>query len=109
MWGEKGVLGGDLFDIIFGRTLENHRKEQKEIYETQIEGLRLKVDYLQKENGSLQTFFTEKNNTNENIRQEVCRLSRENSVSLSVLLRLLCIQCQIICVAFCSRDLYVVR
>ncbi|XP_077423266.1 unconventional myosin-Vc isoform X2 [Vanacampus margaritifer] len=62
------------------RTLENHHKEQKESYETQIEGLGLKVDYLQNENSSLQTLFTEKNNINENIRQEVCRLSSENSV-----------------------------
>ncbi|XP_077372233.1 unconventional myosin-Vc isoform X2 [Festucalex cinctus] len=62
------------------RALENHRKEQKESYETQMEGLRLKVDYLQNENSSLQTLFTEKNNINENIRQEVCRLSSENSV-----------------------------
>ncbi|XP_051918237.1 unconventional myosin-Vc isoform X2 [Hippocampus zosterae] len=84
-YSEKTYEAEDLLAAFNGlekatRTLENHRKEQKEIYETQIEGLRLKLDYLQNENSSLQTFFTEKNNMNENIRQEVIRLSSENAV-----------------------------
>ncbi|XP_061679063.1 unconventional myosin-Vc isoform X2 [Syngnathoides biaculeatus] len=84
-YSEKTYEAEDLLAAFDGlekatRTLENHRKEQKESYETQIEGLRLKVDYLQNENSSLQTLFTEKNNINENIRQEVFRLSSENSV-----------------------------
>ncbi|XP_077568270.1 unconventional myosin-Vc [Stigmatopora nigra] len=62
------------------RTLETHRKEQKETYESQVEGLKLKMDYLQNENSRLQTLFTENNNINENIRQEVCRLSSDNLV-----------------------------
>ncbi|XP_061891963.1 unconventional myosin-Vc isoform X2 [Entelurus aequoreus] len=62
------------------RTLESHRKEQKAIYETQVEGFKMKVDYLQNENNSLQNLFTEKSSIAENIRQEVCRLSSENSV-----------------------------
>ncbi|XP_061773266.1 unconventional myosin-Vc isoform X2 [Nerophis ophidion] len=62
------------------RTLESHRKEQKAIYETQVEGFKMRVDYLQNENNSLQSMFTEKSSIDENIRQEVCRLSSENSV-----------------------------
>ncbi|XP_054633861.1 unconventional myosin-Vc isoform X1 [Dunckerocampus dactyliophorus] len=62
------------------RTLERHRKEQKAIYETHVERLTMKADYLQNENSRLQNLFTEKNNLTENIRQEVCRLSSENSV-----------------------------
>ncbi|KAM9351640.1 unconventional myosin-Vc [Symphorus nematophorus] len=62
------------------RILENHQREQKESYETQVEGLKLKVDHLQNENSKLQNLFQEKSNINENIRQEVSRLSSENSV-----------------------------
>uniref|UniRef100_A0A1A8M917 Myosin VC n=2 Tax=Nothobranchius pienaari TaxID=704102 RepID=A0A1A8M917_9TELE len=62
------------------RILENHQKEQKESYETRLEGLILKMDHLQNENGKLQNLFQEKSNVNENIRQEVSRLSSENSV-----------------------------
>ncbi|KAM9854201.1 unconventional myosin-Vc [Aulostomus maculatus] len=62
------------------RILENHQREQKEIYETQVEGLKLKVDHLQNENSKLQNLFQEKSNINENIRQEVSRLSSENFV-----------------------------
>ncbi|XP_049577988.1 unconventional myosin-Vc isoform X2 [Syngnathus scovelli] len=84
-YSEKTYEAEDLLAAYTGlekatRTLENHRKEQKERYETQIEGLKQKVDYLQNENSSLHTLFTEKNNVNENIRQEVCRLSSENCV-----------------------------
>ncbi|XP_061532010.1 unconventional myosin-Vc isoform X3 [Phycodurus eques] len=84
-YSEKTYEAEDLLAAFNGlekatRTLENHRKEQKESYETQMEGLRLKMDYLQNENSSLQTLFIEKNNINDNIRQEVCRLSSENSV-----------------------------
>lgn len=63
-----------------GRILENHQREQKERYETQVEGLKLKVDHLQNENSKLQNLFQEKSNINEIIRQEVSRLSSENSV-----------------------------
>ncbi|XP_077451845.1 unconventional myosin-Vc isoform X3 [Stigmatopora argus] len=82
---EKTYEAEDLLAAFSGlekvtRTLETHRKEQKETYESQVEGLKLKMDYLQNENSSLQTLFTEKNNINENIRQEVCRLSSDNLV-----------------------------
>uniref|UniRef100_A0A673C4T9 Myosin VC n=1 Tax=Sphaeramia orbicularis TaxID=375764 RepID=A0A673C4T9_9TELE len=62
------------------RILENHQKEQKESFETQVEGMKLKVEHLQNENSKLQNLFQEKSNINENIRQEVSRLSSENSV-----------------------------
>lgn len=77
------VLHGFSFD---GRILENHQKEQKESYETQLEGLKLKVDHLQNENNKLQNLFQEKSNVNESIRQEVSRLSSENSVRFVFLL-----------------------
>ncbi|KAL3061380.1 hypothetical protein OYC64_009542 [Pagothenia borchgrevinki] len=62
------------------RILENHQREQKEGCETQVEGFKLKVDHLEKENSKLQNLFQEKSNVNENIRQELSRLSSENSV-----------------------------
>ncbi|KAK1887275.1 Unconventional myosin-Vc [Dissostichus eleginoides] len=62
------------------RILENHQREQKEGYETQVEGFKLKVDHLENENSKLQNLFQEKSNVNENIRQELSRLSSENSV-----------------------------
>ncbi|XP_034391297.1 unconventional myosin-Vc isoform X2 [Cyclopterus lumpus] len=62
------------------RILEKRQKEQKESYETHVEGLKLKGDHLQNENSKLQNLFREKSNVNENIRQEVSRLSSENSV-----------------------------
>ncbi|XP_047451958.1 unconventional myosin-Vc [Mugil cephalus] len=62
------------------RILENHQREQKESYETQVEGLKLKMDHLQNENSKLQNLFQEKTNVNEHIRQEVSRLNSENSV-----------------------------
>lgn len=61
--------------------LESHQREQRERYESESEGLRLKVEHLQKESGQLQNLFQEKSNVNESIRQEVSRLSSENSVS----------------------------
>lgn len=61
--------------------LENHQREQKESYKSQLEGLHLKVEHLQNENSKLQTLFQEKSDMNENIRQEVSRLNSENSVS----------------------------
>uniref|UniRef100_A0A669F4F5 Myosin VC n=1 Tax=Oreochromis niloticus TaxID=8128 RepID=A0A669F4F5_ORENI len=63
-----------------GRILENHQREQKESYETQVEGLKLKMDHLENENSKLQNLFQEKSNVNENICQEVSRLSSENLV-----------------------------
>lgn len=66
---------------VFARRIaEDQRREQKERYESQVEGLRLKVDHLQNESSKLQNLFREKSNINELIRQEVSRLSRENSV-----------------------------
>ncbi|XP_015256011.1 PREDICTED: unconventional myosin-Vc [Cyprinodon variegatus] len=62
------------------RLMESHQREQKEMYESQLEGLSLKVDHLQNENSKLQNLFHEKSNINEDIRQEVSRLSSENSV-----------------------------
>ncbi|KAK5867242.1 hypothetical protein PBY51_011753 [Eleginops maclovinus] len=62
------------------RILENHQREQKESYETQVEGWKLKADHLENENSKLQNLFQEKSNVNENIRQELSRLSSENSV-----------------------------
>ncbi|XP_042267491.1 unconventional myosin-Vc [Thunnus maccoyii] len=62
------------------RILENHQREQKESYETQVEGLKLKLDHLQNENNKLQNLFQEKSNVNEKILQEVSRLRSENSV-----------------------------
>uniref|UniRef100_UPI0037E98C11 unconventional myosin-Vc n=1 Tax=Semicossyphus pulcher TaxID=241346 RepID=UPI0037E98C11 len=62
------------------RLMETRQKEQKEKYETQVEGFKFKVDHLQNENSKLQNLFQEKSNVNENIRQEVSRLSSENSV-----------------------------
>lgn len=62
------------------RLLENHHREQRETYESQMEGLALKVDHLQNENSKLQNLFQEKSNINEDIRQEMSRLSCENSV-----------------------------
>lgn len=62
------------------RILENHQRAQKESFETQVEGLKLKVAHLQNENNKLQSLFQEKSNVNDNIRHEVSRLSSENSV-----------------------------
>ncbi|TKS73568.1 Unconventional myosin-Vc [Collichthys lucidus] len=62
------------------KILENHQREQKENYETQVEGFKLKVDHLQNENSGLQKLFQEKSNINEKIRQEVSRLSNDNLV-----------------------------
>lgn len=71
--------------ILACRILENHQREQKEHYETQMEGLTLKVDHLQNENSKLQNLFQEKSNINDVIRQEVSRLSSENAVCYSFL------------------------
>lgn len=62
------------------RILENHQREQRERHESQVEGLKLKADHLQNENSKLQNLFQEKSNVNELIRQEVSRLSSDNSV-----------------------------
>lgn len=63
--------------------MEGQQREQKERYESQVEGLRLKVDHLQNESSKLQNLFQEKSNINETIREEVSRLSSENSVCSS--------------------------
>lgn len=70
-----------LLEALACRTLENHQREQKKRYESEVEGLKLKVEHLQKESEQLQNLFQEKSNVNEGIRQEVSRLSSENSVS----------------------------
>lgn len=62
------------------RIMEDHQREQKERYESQVEGLSLKVDHLQNESSKLQNLFQEKSDINETIRQEVSRLSSENLV-----------------------------
>ncbi|XP_037539495.1 unconventional myosin-Vc [Nematolebias whitei] len=62
------------------RILESHQRELRESHETQVEGLVLKADLLQNENSKLQNLFQEKINVNEDIHQEVSRLSSENSV-----------------------------
>ncbi|XP_072291958.1 unconventional myosin-Vc [Eucyclogobius newberryi] len=62
------------------RIHKNHQREQKESYETQVEGLTLKVDHLQNENSKLQNLFQEKSNINDSICQEVSRLSSENFI-----------------------------
>lgn len=72
----------DISRAFAGRMLENHQREQKEHYESQVAGLKLKVDHLQNESSKLQNLFQEKSNVNETIRQEVSRLSGENSVRL---------------------------
>lgn len=64
------------------RILENHQREQKDNYETQVEGLKLKVDHLQNENNKLQNLFQEKSDVNDSICHEVSRLSSENLVCL---------------------------
>uniref|UniRef100_A0A665VY25 Myosin VC n=1 Tax=Echeneis naucrates TaxID=173247 RepID=A0A665VY25_ECHNA len=68
------------FSTFDGRILENHQREHRESYETQLQGLQLKMDYLKNENSKLQHLFQEKSSVNDNIRQEVSRLSSENSV-----------------------------
>uniref|UniRef100_A0A665VYA7 Myosin VC n=1 Tax=Echeneis naucrates TaxID=173247 RepID=A0A665VYA7_ECHNA len=72
------------FSTFDGRILENHQREHRESYETQLQGLQLKMDYLKNENSKLQHLFQEKSSVNDNIRQEVSRLSSENSVRLHV-------------------------
>lgn len=74
-------IGVDTRGAFTGRILENHQREQRERSESEAEGLKLKVEHLQKESGQLQNLFQEKSNVNESIRQEVSRLSSENSVS----------------------------
>lgn len=69
-----------MISILACRILEDQQREQKERYQSQVEGLRLKVDHLQNESSKLQNLFQEKSNINETIRQEVSRLSSENSV-----------------------------
>lgn len=73
----------DLFTAFDGlqkaaRVLETHQKEQKEGYDSQLEGLQFKVEHLQNENNQLQKLFNEKSNITDTIRQEVARLNAEN-------------------------------
>uniref|UniRef100_A0AAZ3S638 Myosin VC n=1 Tax=Oncorhynchus tshawytscha TaxID=74940 RepID=A0AAZ3S638_ONCTS len=56
------------------------QKEQKEVSDSQIEGLTFKVEHLQNENNQLQKLFQEKMSVNDSIGQEVTRLNQENMV-----------------------------
>ncbi|XP_041734565.2 unconventional myosin-Vc [Coregonus clupeaformis] len=76
---------GDLLTAFDGlqkatRVLENRQREQKEGYDSQVEGLAFKVEHLQKENSQLQKLFREKTSVNDAIGQEVARLNQENMV-----------------------------
>uniref|UniRef100_A0A8C8M4S0 Myosin VC n=1 Tax=Oncorhynchus tshawytscha TaxID=74940 RepID=A0A8C8M4S0_ONCTS len=62
------------------RVLERKQKEQKEVSDSQIEGLTFKVEHLQNENNQLQKLFQEKMSVNDSIGQEVTRLNQENMV-----------------------------
>lgn len=79
----RAIQGWALSSVFACRILENHQREQKEHCQSQVEGLRLKVDHLQKESSKLQNLFQEKSNINESILQEVSRLSSENAVRRS--------------------------
>ncbi|KAM9528439.1 unconventional myosin-Vc-like [Salvelinus alpinus] len=76
---------GDLLTAFDGlqkatRVLERHQQEQKEGYDSQMEGLRFKVEHLQNQNNQLQKLFQEKTSVNDSISQEVARLNTENMV-----------------------------
>uniref|UniRef100_A0A7N8XK57 Myosin VC n=1 Tax=Mastacembelus armatus TaxID=205130 RepID=A0A7N8XK57_9TELE len=77
---QKSYDAEDLLAAFEGLQKATRFQEQRESYESQVEGLKLKVDHLQNESSKLQNLFQEKSNVNENIRQEVSRLSSENSV-----------------------------
>ncbi|XP_038854485.1 unconventional myosin-Vc-like [Salvelinus namaycush] len=76
---------GDLLTAFDGlqnatRVLERHQQEQKEGYDSQMEGLRFKVEHLQNQNNQLQKLFQEKTSVNDSISREVARLNTENMV-----------------------------
>ncbi|KAM9570395.1 unconventional myosin-Vc-like isoform 3-T3 [Salvelinus alpinus] len=76
---------GDLLTAFDGlqkatRVLERKQKEQKEVSDSQMEGLTFKVEHLQNENNQLQKLFQEKMSVNDSIGQEVTRLNQENMV-----------------------------
>nr|XP_014351998.1 PREDICTED: unconventional myosin-Vc isoform X2 [Latimeria chalumnae] len=62
------------------RVLECHFQAQKESYEKEIETLNFKIEHLNQETNHLQKLFREENSVNDNIRQEVTRLSAENMI-----------------------------
>ncbi|XP_062404048.1 unconventional myosin-Vc [Sardina pilchardus] len=62
------------------RVMETQLREQREGFESQVEVLSFKMEHLQRENEQLQGLFREKSDVNENIRQEVARLTAENMV-----------------------------
>ncbi|KAJ3597016.1 hypothetical protein NHX12_003416 [Muraenolepis orangiensis] len=76
----RQLLGGTVEENVLLGVLENQRRAQNENYENQVQGLTLKMAHLQNENDQLQKLFHEKSNINEDIRQEVARLSGENSI-----------------------------
>ncbi|KAM4618312.1 unconventional myosin-Vc [Polymixia lowei] len=76
---------GDVLTVCDGlqkatRVLEHHQRAERESYQSQVEGLTLKLDHFQNENNQLQKLFQEKSNVTDSIRQEVSRLTSENSV-----------------------------
>uniref|UniRef100_A0A673ZYY9 Myosin VC n=1 Tax=Salmo trutta TaxID=8032 RepID=A0A673ZYY9_SALTR len=77
---EKQNLEKKLIVSSAGRVLERHQKEQKEGYDSQMEGLTFKVEHLQNQNNQLQKLFQEKTSVNDSISQEVARLNTENMV-----------------------------
>ncbi|XP_036816733.1 unconventional myosin-Vc isoform X3 [Oncorhynchus mykiss] len=82
---EQIYEAGDLLTAFDGlqkatRVLERKQKEQKEVSDSQIEGLTFKVEHLQNENNQLQKLFQEKMSVNDSIGQEVTRLNQENMV-----------------------------
>nr|XP_046198991.1 unconventional myosin-Vc-like isoform X1 [Oncorhynchus gorbuscha] len=82
---EQIYEAGDLVTAFDGlqkasRVLERKQKEQKEVSDSQIEGLMFKVEHLQNENNQLQKLFQEKMSVNDSIGQEVTRLNQENMV-----------------------------
>lgn len=80
---KRSIRSGSDFPCVACRIMDDQQREQKERYESQVEGLRLKVEHLQNESSKLQNLFQEKSNINETIREEVSRLSSENSVCSS--------------------------
>ncbi|XP_031657388.1 unconventional myosin-Vc isoform X3 [Oncorhynchus kisutch] len=82
---EQIYEAGDLLTAFDGlqkatRVLERKQKEQKEVSDSQVEGLTFKVEHLQNENNQLQKLFQEKMSVNDSIGQEVTRLNQENMV-----------------------------
>ncbi|XP_041031180.1 unconventional myosin-Vc isoform X2 [Carcharodon carcharias] len=76
------------------RVMETHIQSQKESYEKEIEELSFRIDQLCEETTHLQQKFQAENNNNENIRQELTRLAKENLVIPEFKLQILELQKQ---------------